>query len=215
MKKVIAIILASFVLNACGETNQSVNLPEDFNSEAIISHKNNLQKILTKEMIAQLAGVPLVQIKMQVESKTNAQGQYTVLYSWPSGKTKKVAEGKHEILEYFSLSIGFIQSMTQEEFEQYHSTNSGIQQQVDMLTKQENFNKEIGTVEAKYLAEYAGRRKAEKLQNIATMAFWETPMNALHVLAKDAAFTLTANFGADEQLAKQKTIELAQTILNN
>ena len=64
------------------------------------------------------------------------------------------------------------------------------------------------------IADYADRRKTEKLENVATMAFWETPMNALHVLAKDAAFTLTANFGENEALAKDKSVELTNAILN-
>ncbi|HRP90357.1 MAG TPA: hypothetical protein PKX92_09965 [Edaphocola sp.] len=90
-----------------------------------------------------------------------------------------------------------------------------MQQQVDNMAKQEHFNKETGTAEAKYIAEYAGKRKTEKLQNVATTAFWETPMNALHELAKDAAFTVTANFGDDEAMAKKKSIELVNAILNH
>ena len=104
--------------------------------------------------------------------------------------------------------------MTVEEFEQYYGTNDGLQMQVDAMAKQKDFNKETGTVEAKYIAGYAERRKTEKLENVATMAFWETPMNSLHILAKDAAFTITANFGDDETLAKKKSAELVNTILN-
>lgn len=214
MKKALKILIASFLFASCGGNTESVRIPDDFNSEVVISNQNQLQKILTKEMVAVVADVPVDKIDEHIENNINQQGQYTLLYSWATGNKKKVCNGKHEINDYNSFSIGFIKRMTVEEFEQYYGTNDGLQMQVDAMAKQKDFNKETGTVEAKYIAGYAERRKTEKLENVATMAFWETPMNSLHVLAKDAAFTITANFGDDETLAKKKSAELVNTILN-
>lgn len=215
MNKVFKVVIAAFLFASCGGNTESVRVSEDFNPEVIISNQNSLQKILTKEMVAEVAKVPADKIKTHVESKINQRGQYTILYSWATGKKKKVGGGKYEIDDYNSFSIGFIKNMNVAEFEKYYGTNDGLQMQVDDMTKQEHFNKETGTVEAKYIADYAGRRKTQKFENVATMAFWETPMNALHVLAKDAAFTVTANFGNDETLAKKKSVELVNAILNN
>ena len=214
MNNAIKILIASFLFASCGGNSENVGIPNDFNPEVIISNQNSLQKILTKEMVAEIANVPEDKIKVHVESHVNQQGQYRVLYSWATGKKKKVGGGKHEIDDYNSFSIGFIKKMTAAEFEKYYGTNDGLQMQVDDMAKQEHFNKETGTIEAKYIADYAGRRKTEKLGNVATMAFWDTPMNALHVLAKDAAFTITANFGENEALAKDKSVELTNAILN-
>jgi hypothetical protein len=214
MNSALKILIASFLFASCGGKTQSVSIPDDFNPEVMISNQNNLQKILNKGMVAAVTGVPIDKIDEHVESNINQQGQYTILYSWATGDKKKVGEGKHEIDDYNSFSIGFIKKMTLAEFEQYYGTNSGLQMQVNNMAKQKDFNKEVGTIEAKYIADYAGRRRTEKLENVATMAFWETPMNALHVLAKDAAFTITANFGHDETLAKKKSAELVNAILN-
>lgn len=208
------VAVASVLFASCGGNTASVRVPDDFNAEAMISQKNSLQKILTKEMVAVVANVPVDKIDEHIENNINRQGQYTLLYSWATGNKKKVGGGKHEIDDYNSFSIGFIKKMTLAEFEQYYGTNDGLQMQVNDMAKQEHFNKETGTAEAEYIAGYAGRRKTQKLSNIATMAFWETPMNALHVLAKDAAFTITANFGDDEALAKKKSAELVNVILN-
>lgn len=206
--------VASGLFASCGGSTESVHIPNDFSSEKIISKQNQLQKILTKEMVAKVANVPVVKVDAHIESNINKPGQYTMLYSWATGNTLKVGGGKHEIAEYHSISIGFVQQMTAEAFEKYYGTNDGLQEQVNQMAKQENFNKETGTIEAKYIADYAGRRKTEKLQNVATMAFWETPINALHVLANDAVFTVTTNFGNDETLAKEKSVELVKAILN-
>ncbi|WP_313029283.1 hypothetical protein [Soonwooa sp.] len=214
MNNALKLIIVAFVVASCSGNTENVSVPNDFNAETIISQQNNLQKILTKEMVAAVAGVPVDKIGEHIENNINQQGQYTILYSWANGNKKKVAGGKHEIDDYNSFSIGFIKKMTLAEFEQYYGTNEGLQMQVNNMAKQEHFNKETGTVESKYIADYAGRRKTEKLENVATMSFWETPMNALHVLAKDAAFTITANFGDDEALAKKKASELVNAILN-
>lgn len=206
--------VASVLFTSCDDNTEGVRVPNDFNAEAMIAQKNSLQKILTKEMVAAVANVPVDKINEHIENNINQQGQYTFLYSWPTGNTKKIAGGQYEIAEYHSISIGFVQKMTAEAFERYYGTNDGVQEQVNQMAQQENFNKEVGTAEAKYLAAYAEKRKMEKLENVATMAFWETPMNALHVLAKNAAFTITANFGNDEALAKKKSAELVNAILN-
>lgn len=213
MNNALKLIIVTLLFTSCGGNTESVRVPDNFNSEVVISNQNQLQKILTKEMVAAVADVPVDKIDEHIEHNINQQGQYTLLYSWATGKKKKVGSG-NEIDDYNSFSIGFIKKMTLAEFEQYYGTNDGLQMQVDAMAKQKHFNKQIGTAEAEYIAGYAGRRKTEKLSNIATMAFWETPMNALHVLAKDAAFTITANFGDDEALAKKKSAELVNVILN-
>lgn len=213
MKNTLILIIAIFLLTSCGSNTDSVSVPDDFNSEKITSKQNQLSQILTKEMVANVVNIPAENIEMSVENNISHSGQYTALYSWATGKKKMV--GKHEIDEYHSISIGFVKQMNVADFETYYGTNEGLQMQVDNMTKQEHFNKEIGTAEAKYIAEYAHIRKMQKLENVATMAFWETPMKALHILANDVAFTITANFGDDEALAKKKSTELVNAILNN
>lgn len=214
--KKVVLACCTVIISSCGGgSTESVHIPGDFKPEIVITNQNRLQKILTKEMVAEVANVPADKIEAQVENNINQQGQYTVLYSWPTGNTLKVGDGKHEIAEYHSISIGLVQQMTAEVFEKHYGTNEGLQEQVNQMVQQENFNKEVGIAEAKYIAAYAGTRKAERLENVATAAFWETPMNALHVLAKDAAFTLTANFGDDAALAKKKSVALVNAILNS
>lgn len=207
-------LAASLLLASCGGNLKSVSLPDDFNSTGIISSQNHLQHILGKEMVAKAVNVPVNKIEEHIENNISAKGQYTILYSWATGERKKVGNGKHEIDVYHSVSIGFVKQMGMKEFESYYGTNAGVQKTVDDMAKQQQFNKEAGLAEARYLAEYARKRQIEKLKNIATLAFWETPMNALHVLAKDAVFTITANFGDDEALARATAVQLTEAILN-
>ncbi|MNL55867.1 hypothetical protein D3C87_1793120 [compost metagenome] len=82
------------------------------------------------------------------------------------------------------------------------------------MASDSNFSKEIATAEAQYLSDYAQRRNVEKLQNVATAAYWETPVNALHVLVDKVSFTITTNFGDDENLAKRNAIRLVNEVLN-
>lgn len=215
MGNILKLIIASLLFISCGNHGESVRIPAGFNSEEIISRQDHLQKILTREMVAEVLNVPPDKIEEHTENHLNQKGQYTVLYSWATGDKKKVGGGKYEIDEYHSISIGFVKRMNTEAFEKYYGTNDGLQMQVDEMANAEHFNKETTTIEAKYIAEYARRRKTEKLGDVATMAFWETPVNALHVLAKDAAFTITVNFGDNEALARKKSVVLVNTILNH
>lgn len=216
MKNLLTLLfaLASVLFASCRGNTESARVRDEFNAEAMISQKNSLQKILTKEIVAAVTNVPVDKIGEHIENNINQQGQYTLLYSWPTGNTKKIAGGQYEIAAYHSISIGFVKKITAEAFEQYYGTNDGVQEQVNQMAQQENFNKEVGTAEAKYLAGYAEERKIKKLENVATKAFWETPMNALHVLANDAAFTITANMGDDETLARETSVEVVNAILN-
>lgn len=214
MSNVLKLLILSFLLASCTGNSESVSIPNDFNPGHIISNQNHLQKILTKEMVAKAVNVPVKKIEEHTENNIAKPGQYTLLYSWPTGKSKMVGN-KYSIAEYHSMSIGFVAQMNEAGFIKRHGTNDGLQQQVNQMAAQENLNKEIATAEALYIADYAQRRKIEQLENIGTPAFWETPMHALHVWVKDAAFTITANFGDDETLAKKKSIELVKAILNH
>ena len=215
MSKLLQFIICVFLLPSCsGGSSSKVSIADDFDSKILIANKNNLQQLLTKDMIAKALNIPLASIEENIETKIANDEQYTVLYSWPSGKKKKLADGKFEIDEYHSLSIGFIKEMNQADFENYYGTNKGLQMQVDQMAEEENFDKEIGILEAKDISDYASERKVEKLEQVASAAFWESTRHTLHVLAKDVAFSLTANFGDDESLAKKKAILVSNAILN-
>lgn len=214
MKKVLKLIIASFLLVSCGGNTETVSVPANFDAQKIASAKNHLQKILTKEMVAEAINIPVDKIEAHIEKQLSEKGQYTVLYSWQTGKTKSVSE-KYNIPEYNSVGIGFISTDDAASFEAKHGSNAGLQQRIDQMAIQKNFNKEIATAEAQYLSYYAQQRAVEKLENVATAAYWEKPLNALHVLADKVSFTITTNFGDDESLAKRKSIELVKSILNH
>jgi len=201
------------ILVSCGNKTEEVKIPSDFNSEELISRKNQLQNILTKQMVAKVANVPSEAIEEYAENKLSQKGQYTILYSWKTGKTKSLSE-KHSIAEYNSIGIGFVEKMDETTFEKKYGSNEGLQNQINQMAEQENFNKEIATAEAQYLSDYSKRRTIEKLQNVATAAYWEQPVNALHVLADKVSFTITTNFGDDGNLTKENAIKLVNEILN-
>lgn len=205
----------AFLLASCtGGSTSTVSIADDYDSKVLIANKNNLQQILTKEMIAKALDIPLASIEENIETKIANDEQYTVLYSWISGKKKKLADGKFEIDEYHSVSIGFVKEMNLPDFDSYYGTNKGLQMQVDQMAEEENFDKEIGILEAKDISDYASNRKVEKLEQVASAAYWESTRHTLHVLARDVAFSLTANFGDNEELAKKNVILLSNAILN-
>ncbi|TJZ61485.1 hypothetical protein FAZ15_09855 [Sphingobacterium olei] len=213
MNNVLKLSIAIILYASCADSTETVSVPTDFDAQKIVSAQNQLQQILVKEMVADVVDVPVGKIEEYIENKLLEKGQYTVLYSWPTGKSISVSD-KYSILEYNSMGIGFIATDDVAIFEEKYGSNAGLQQRINQMGADSNFNKEIATAEANYLSGYAQRRTVEKLQNVATAAYWEKPVNALHVFADKVSFTITTNFGDDENLAKKNAIRLVNEILN-
>lgn len=214
MKNLLISLCVLVAMISCNNKEKKLQVPNSFDATKLMTHKNKMQQLLNKGKVAAIFKIPIEKIEEHIEDKINDEGQYTVLYSWPTGKMKKVADGKFEIEEYQSVSIGFVQKISAQDFEKKLGSNDGIQEQVNQMSKQDNFNKEVGVIEAKYLAAYAKERKVEFLENGTGKAIWETPMNALHVFANGVAFSISTNLGDDEKYAKQKSIEVSNAILN-
>lgn len=213
MKKLALLLITTVFLSSCGLKGEKAAVPDDFDAEEMLANQNYLQNVLNIEMVAKAVGVSVDKIEEYIEGDTRQGGQYTVLYSWPTGKTKTIEE-QVEIEEYHSIGLGFLRQMTAEAFENYYGSNAGLQQQVDELATLENLDIDVSELEALYMATYAKQRTVEKLDGVGTMAFWEKPVNALHVLADDAAFTITTNFGTDEALARKNAVKLLDILLN-
>lgn len=213
MKNLLHALIVLVFLSSCAMKKEKVAVPDDFKPQELISKQNRLQNILTKEMVARTVGISADKIEEYIEGNPHLGGQYTVLYSWPTGK-KITIEEQVEIEQYHSIGLGFVRQMTAEAFENYYGSIAGLQQQVDELAALENLDADISEPEARYLAAYAKQRTVEKLEGVGTLAFWEKPFNALHVLVNDAAFSITTNFGADEALARKNAVKLLDKILN-
>lgn len=216
MKSLFALLTGAVLLSACGSgggnSTSSLRIPDTFQPEALLRDSNQLASILTKEMVAEIAGIDSGKIGMRLENDISRGGPYTLQYSWPTGKTHTVG-GKHTIATYHSLGIGFVSPMDEAAFSRRYGSAAGVQEAVDALASAPYFNQEAALAEGQYLAAYAQRRKPQKLDGVGTLAYWETPVNALHVLANGAAFTITTNFGDDEKEAREKAIALAGAVV--
>ncbi len=208
-----ALLLVSII--SCGDGQPKIEIPEGFHAEKLVSARHQLHQLLTAEMVAQIAKVPVEKLEQHSKKIERGPGQQLVMFSWKTGKTKNLGNNKHQIAEYHSLGIGFVSEMSRAAFEKHHGSNQGLQEAVNRMVEKENFTKELALLEAGYLAAYARRRHVEKLEQVGTLAFWERPLNALHVLVNTTAFTITSNSGEDEPLAKRNALSALKLILKN
>ena len=88
------------------------------------------------------------------------------------------------------------------------------QDEINRITKDETVDADIAIAEAKGLAENAKTQQFEKLENIGEAAYWETPVNALHVFANGISFTVTTNL-ENEKRSKEKAIALTAFVFSN
>ncbi|SFH12609.1 hypothetical protein [Pedobacter insulae] len=214
MKNIIS-LFALLLLFACNRGSQVVETPENFDATQVTSIMKNPGSI-SKESIAEIAGTDATKIKVYIENFSPDITKRAVLFSWPTGdeKTIKAIDGKTLTVEgYNSLGLGFLTKTNKEAFQKKFESNASIQEEINRITKDETLDADLAISEAKHLAANAKTQQFEKLGNIAELAYWETPVNALHVFAKGISFTVTSNF-TNEQVSKEKAIEFTQFIFN-
>ncbi len=211
------LLIASLVLLfvSCGKKDETVEVPAGFNSKVLVEIMKKPQS-LSKSKIAEIAGTEAAKIKIYNEWVSPEISKRTVLYSWPNGgnKTIRTRSGKELKLDaYSSLGIGFIKKISKQDFLKQFESKEFIQNEINRISKDENIEADLAIAEAKNLAENAKVQKFEKLDKVGEIAFWETPVQALHVFANGVAFTISTNM-EEESASRQAALEMVKLIMN-
>lgn len=202
-----------FLVVLCGCTKPTAEMPSDFEGAKLAAKVTALHEILSADDVAGLSGADAGKIGIHYENFSSDPAQHSLQYHWPTGNILSLPGG-HSIDEYHSAGIAFVELMTADEFKQRYGTNAGLQQKVNELGKDSTLSTEVAIAEAKYLGEYAKSRELESLDGVGELAFWETPVQALHVFADGVSFTVTINVGENEETNRGKATELVRLILN-
>lgn len=216
MKISISVVALVVLLSACNQSKQSADVPVIFEAKQLTGIMKAPQSV-SKEAIAEIAGTDADKINIYNEDFAADVSKRTILFSWQNGKKKpfKTADGKElTINEYCSIGVGLVTKISKEDFRKKFESKSSVQDEINRITNDETVDADIAIAEAKQLARNAKIQQFEKLENIGEAAYWETPVNALHVFAKGISFTVTTNL-ADEKNSREKAIELVQLIFNN
>lgn len=207
--------LAFASLYSCSTTENNASVPAEFEAKQLLSNTDKLNRILTADMVAKVGAVSKEKLQINYEDFSESVANQKLAYSWNSGKEIKVGGGKHAIAQYYSLGIANVQAMEETTFAQVMGSSAGLQKQVDALAKDTFLSKDLAMEQAAYLKAYAKEQKITAVKNVGNLAYWETPIQVLHVLANGVAFSITANFGGDEAQNKSKAIALANEIFNH
>lgn len=216
MKRNISLLALILLTAACSNTNQSVTVPSNFEVKQLITIMQNPQSI-SKESIAEIAGVGASKIKVHNESFSPDVTKRTILFSWTNGEKKsiKTTAGKElQLQAYSAMGLGLVKKISKADFQQKYESKTAVQDEINKITKDQRIDTDIAIAEAKELAKNAKIQQFEKLENVGELSYWETPVNALHVFAKGICFTVTTNL-TDDKASKEKAIELTQLLFNN
>ncbi len=207
MRKLLLLVLL------CSCAKPGAELPGGFKGEDLAAKATALHEIISPEDVARLAGTDAGKIRIHYENYSPDPARHSVQYYWPTGETLALPGG-NTIDEYHSAGIAFVESLTSNEFRRRYGSNAGLQEKVNELGKDSTLSADAVIAEAKYLAGYAKTRKLENLSGIGEIAYWETPVQALHVFADGVTFTVTINAGENEKTNRSKATELVHLILN-
>lgn len=212
----LGVIFCGFILFSCESKPGRIDVPSGFDGKRLVEMMKN-PEAFPKQEIAGIAGTETDKIKIYNENFSSGISKRTVLFSWPDGemKTIKTMDGKElKVENHRSLGIGFVRKISKDDFLKQFESKEFIQNQINSIAENEEIPADIAIAEAINLAENAKIQKFEKLENIGETAYWESPVNALHVFANGIAFTVSTNLET-EQESREKAVQLVQLIFDN
>jgi len=215
MKKSILIGCWFLILFSCKNSDKSVQIPEEFSVKHIVGIMKKPTSV-SKEKLAEIAGTSADKIQIYNENFSPDISKRMILFSWPNAeqKTIKTRSGKELKVEGSnSLGMGLVKRISKDDFQNQFESKEFIQNDIERISKDETVNSDIAISEAKFLAENSKVQQFEKVENIGELAYWETPVNALHIYTNGISFTVTTNF-PDEKESKSKAGEFLNLILN-
>ena len=216
MKRSILIGCCFLIILSCKDLGDSIQISEDFTIQTIIEIMKKPTTI-SKEKLAEIAEADEEKIKIYNENFSPDVSKRMVLYSWPNGQKEsiKTRSGKELNIEKFnSLGMGLVKRISKKDFQNQFESKDFVQSEIDRITNDPDIPTDIAISEAKYLAKNSKIQKFEKWENIGELAYWETPVNALHVFVDGISFTVTTNF-PDEKLSRNKAIAFTKLIIEN
>ena len=217
MKKLIFIIACGCALLSCTQSSDTAaEIPTGFKTDKIVANATNLSALVSKNEIADLVGVNANEIKLYQKNFDDDIATAMLLFTWQNGNnvSVKINGQERKLNGSSSIGIGRLMKLTKAEFDEMYQakTKEEISVEINQIVQDKDVDTDIAIYEAKELAKKAKSLSFTKLENVGTTAYWETPLNVLHVLANDIAFSISTNLQEDEMTSKQKAIALANLI---
>lgn len=211
MKALYSLLLIP-LLWACSSPSNDVEVPTDFKGENLVAIMKDPEQ-LNIDKIAKIVGEEASKVRIFNENFSRNPSDRVVIFSWPNGEKRGVTTSDGRDLEIegrSSLGVGFLSKNSAADFHRKFGNKSAVQDEINRITQDENIDADLAIFEAKNLSENA---KEQKFEKVGENAYWETPVNALHVFANGVSFTVTTNL-ENENDSKQKALELVNLIFN-
>jgi hypothetical protein len=207
--------ISLMLIFSCKGTKESVEVNPDFNPQELVLLMVNPDQI-SKEKLANLVGVKADQLKIYKDEISSNVSERSILFSWPNGemKTQKISDSIELKLEdYYSIGVGFLRKISKEDFQNQYESDNYIQKKIESISKDTTIDSDLAILEMKDLAEIHKHQAFEKMKNTGELAYWETPLNALHVYNQNVAFTITTNMKNDTE-SKESALKLLELLIH-
>src|SRR5690606_8933158 len=203
----------AILLHSCRGSEGQAEVLAGFNPTMILNRWSHPESIITRAQVAEMAGVDSSLVSIYKENIDEASSKSALLFSWPTGASVKL-NSKYSMPEYHSVGLAFADRTSAESFEEKFTGPNYFKKQVNEIARDSLVAPDIAIAEAKYLTQYAKDRRIIKVPGVGDAAYWEMPLQALHIRVKEVAFTITTNLGDDESKNRKRAISLANQIFN-
>jgi hypothetical protein len=208
------LFLSVFLILSCKQTVESIEVSSDFNPQELAVFMVNPDQI-PKEKIANLVGTEVGKLKIFNDEISSNVSERSILFSWPNGefKTQKISDSiELKLDDYSSIGLGYLRKISMEEFQNRFESKDFIQKKIESISKDSTIQSELAIMEMKDLAENHKHQTFQKLDNLGELAYWEKPLNALHVYNQNAAFTISTNM-KNESESKKIALKIVELLI--
>ena len=208
------VVLGIFIMSCGSGSNNVAEVPSSFNTTELYANAKQLEKLISKEDIAQITGIKIKEISAYQENFDDDAATQFLLFSWKNGES--IEAGSEKIDAKSSIGFGRLQKISAPDFaiKCQQKTLTQLKAEIEKITSNDSIGADAAIWEAKEIAKRAKAQAFEKVENVGNEAYWETPTGVLHVFVDGLTFTISANFKNDDAENKQKAIKLAQLIFN-
>lgn len=199
---------------ACHDSrSEKVDIPAGFDENVLLEKRSNLSALIPAQELAAILGKDRKQIIRHRKNYDPDAAKHATVFSWPSGQSITM-EGVDGAVETFhSVSIGYVQEMTPEQFGRRYGDGEALAQEIDALSNNPDIDTDIALEEAAHLSEQAKVMTYERVDHIGVLAYWEMPRQALHIHTGGASLTVTVNMGDNERKNQGTAIQVANLLL--
>jgi hypothetical protein len=185
-----------------------------------------LNELLTLQIASTVSGYNSEEARADYNQILKKPSTHSIAYRWEKGRSKSVhipiTGKKMEIPTDDFVKLSWVQNTTLEKFKaNYHTptkeelsnANKAMESKLKEMQADNKITSEQSDLAKDMASNFASDLSFDEVSSVGDYAVWNNKMKELKVFYKGLEFQIKAEFGNDESINRQKSIEAAKLII--